>query len=130
MLSAALRHTYFRYILASGGALCVDLGLFIAALAFGLLPAVAAGLGYCAGILAHWVMSSRAVFVGRLADRGWARRQQQGLFLGSALVGLALTMAIVGVGHRLGLDPRVAKLVAIGVSFQVTYLLRRRLVFA
>lgn len=130
MLFAALRHTYFRYILASGGALCVDLGLFMAALASGLAPAAAAGLGYCAGILAHWLMSSRAVFVGRLADRGWARRQQQALFLGSALVGLALTMAIVGLGHRLGVDPRLAKLVAIGVSFQVTYLLRRSLVFA
>jgi putative flippase GtrA len=130
MLATALRHTYLRYIVASGGALCVDLGLFMAALAFEIMPAAAAGLGYCAGIVAHWLMSSRAVFTGRLADRGWARRQQQALFLGSALVGLALTMAIVGIGHWLGVDPRIAKLVAIGVSFQVTYLLRRRLVFA
>jgi putative flippase GtrA len=130
MLSTAMRHTYLRYIIASGGALCVDLGLFVAAMSSGLAPAVAAGLGYCAGIVAHWLMSSRAVFVGRLADRGWARRQQQALFLGSALIGLALTMAIVGIGHHLGIDPRLAKLAAIAISFQVTYLLRRSLVFA
>lgn len=130
MIAMALRHTYLRYIVASAGALCVDLGLFMAALAFGVLPTAAAGLGYCAGIVAHWLMSSRGVFIGRLAGRGWARRQQQVLFLGSALVGLALTMAIVGLGHWLGVDPRLAKIVAIGVSFQVTYLLRRKLVFA
>lgn len=125
-----LRHTYLRYIVASGGALAVDMGLFMGALTLGVAPVAAAGFGYCAGILAHWLMSSRAVFVGHLAERGWARRQQQALFLGSALVGLALTMAIVGFGQKLHVDPRVAKIVAIAVSFQVTYLLRRKLVFA
>ncbi len=125
-----LRSTYVRYIVASGGALGVDMALFMAALALAMAPAAAAALGYCAGILAHWLMSSRAVFVGQLAEKGTARRQQQMLFLGSALVGLAITVAIVGLGHRLAIDARLAKLVAIGISFQATYLLRRKLVFA
>lgn len=125
-----LRHTYVRYIVASGGALALDLGLFMAALTLGVAPVAAAALGYCAGIVAHWLMSSRAVFVGHLAEKGSARRQQQMLFLGSALVGLALTTAIVGIGDRVAIDPRLAKIVAIGVSFQVTYILRRKLVFA
>ncbi len=125
-----LRSTYVRYVVASGGALGIDMALFMAALALAMAPASAAALGYCAGILAHWLMSSRAVFVGQLAEKGIARRQQQALFLGSALVGLAITVAIVGLGHRLAVDARLAKLVAIGVSFQATYLLRRKLVFA
>jgi putative flippase GtrA len=125
-----LRSTYVRYIVASGGALGVDMALFMAALALAMAPAAAAALGYCAGILAHWLMSSRAVFVGQLAEKGTARRQQQMLFLGSALVGLAITVAIVGLGHRLAIDARLAKLVAIAISFQATYLLRRKLVFA
>ncbi len=125
-----LRSTYVRYVVASGGALGVDMTLFMAALVLAMAPAAAAALGYCAGILAHWLMSSRAVFVGQLAEKGTARRQQQLLFLGSALVGLALTVAIVGLGHRLAIDPRLAKLVAIAISFQVTYLLRRKLVFS
>jgi putative flippase GtrA len=125
-----LRSTYVRYIVASGGALGVDMALFMAALALAMAPAAAAALGYCAGILAHWLMSSRAVFVGQLAEKGTARRQQQVLFLGSALVGLAITVAIVGLGHRLAIDARLAKLVAIAISFQATYLLRRKLVFA
>ena len=125
-----LRITYLRYLVASGGALGLDLGLFMAALALGMAPVAAAALGYCSGIAAHWLMSSRAVFVGRLAAAGTARRQQQLLFLGSALVGLAVTMAIVGVGELFAVDPRLAKLAAVALSFQITYLLRRRLVFA
>jgi putative flippase GtrA len=122
--------TYLRYVVASGGALGLDMGLFMAALALGVPPVVAAALGYCAGMVAHWLLSSRAVFIGYLAAKGTPRRQQQALFFGSALVGLAITMAIVGLGQKLLIDPRLAKLAAIGISFQVTYLLRRKLVFA
>ena len=124
------RFTYLRYLAASAVALGLDMGLFLASIAAGLLPTAAAALGYSAGIFAHWLLSSRAVFAGQLAGRGTARRQQQALFLGSALIGLALTTGIVGIAHALGLDPRVAKLIAIAVSFQTTYILRRKLVFA
>jgi putative flippase GtrA len=86
--------------------------------------------GYAAGIGAHWLLSSRAVFTGALAEKGKARRQQQALFLASALVGLALTTGIVGAGSLLGADPRLAKLAAIAISFQATYILRRKVVFA
>lgn len=127
---ALLRATYTRYIVASAGALGLDLALFLAAIHLGVAPFLAAAIGYGAGIGAHWLLSSRAVFTGRLAARGSARRQQQMLFLGSALIGLAITTAIVGVGDALHVDPRLAKLVAIGIAFQTTYLLRRRFVFA
>ena len=111
-------------------ALSVDMGVFLAALTLGADAVLAAALGYSTGIIAHWLMSSRAVFVGGLAEGGTPRRQQQLLFLLSALVGLALTMAIVALGDRLGIDPRLAKLVAVATSFQATYLLRRHMVFA
>jgi putative flippase GtrA len=100
------------------------------ALAAGTPAAGAAAIGYLAGIVCHWLISTRAVFVGRMAEVGAGRRQQQALFLGSALVGLGITTAIVGIGARFGFDPRLAKGVAIVVSFQATYLLRKRLVFA
>jgi putative flippase GtrA len=121
---------YPRYIVASAGALGLDMALFMGALALGVGPVVAAALGYAAGIGAHWLLSSRAVFVGRMADKGKARRQQQALFIASGLAGLAVTMAIVGLGTLLGADPRLAKIGAIIVSFQLTYILRRKIVFA
>ena len=68
--------------------------------------------------------------VRKAAERGTGERHRQKLlFVGSALVGLAITTAIVGVGTAMGLDPRLAKLAAILVSFQTTYLLRRHIVF-
>lgn len=118
-----------RYLLASVGALAADLGCFLALLAIGAWPAAASAIGYCVGITAHWMMSSRAVFTDTVASRGAARTQQKALFVGSALAGLALTTLIVWAGDRAGLDPRLAKLCAIFVSFTVTWLLRSRIVF-
>ena len=118
-----------RYLLASVGALAVDMGTFLALLSLGVWAAGASAVGYCLGIGAHWLMSSRAVFVGNVAERGMARTRQKALFVVSALVGLGLTTAIVWAGDVSGFDPRLAKLVAIAVSFTATWLLRSRVVF-
>lgn len=129
-MTFVLRLTFIRYVLASALALVVDMSTFLLTLRLGVGPITAAAGGYVAGVTAHWFMSSRLVFGTRLAARGLLRVQQQGLFVASALVGLSLTMTIVGLGTMLGADPRVAKLVAVVVSFQVTYLLRRAIVFS
>ena len=121
--------TWLRYVLASVVALGCDTGLFLLTLtSMGAITASA--LGYCFGIGVHWLVSSRAVFAGQAAERGPDRHRQKALFVGSSLVGLALTMAIVGSAEALHFDPRIAKLVAIVVSFQATYFLRRKIVFA
>ena len=53
----------------------------------------------------------------------------QALFVVSALIGLALTTAIVGLGEYSGIDPRLAKLGAIAASFILTYIIRSKVVF-
>ena len=121
---------YVRYVGASAIALGLDTGCFLLLIAAHLPPVAASGIGYTLGVVAHWLISSRAVFVAELAGDDAGRRRQALLFVLTALVGLATTMAIVGTGHALGLDARLAKLVAIVVSFQTTWLLRRRIVFA
>lgn len=121
--------TLVRYLLASVGALAVDVGSFLALLATGTSAMLASVIGYTLGILAHWLLSSRTVFNGRVAERGMARTRQKVLFVVSALAGLALTAAIVGGGDMAGLDPRLAKLVAVAASFALTWLLRSKVVF-
>ncbi|MXO59878.1 GtrA family protein [Altererythrobacter salegens] len=129
-LAARLRDVRFlRYLLASAGALAVDMGCFLALLAVGTWPAAASAAGYTLGIAAHWLLSSRAVFADGVAERGAGRVRQKALFVGSALAGLALTTAIVGLGDTAGIDPRLAKLAAIGASFVLTWWLRSRVVF-
>jgi putative flippase GtrA len=127
---ALLDQVYTRYVGASVVSLGVDFCIFMAALSFGVPPALAAASGYIAGVVCHWLISSRLVFTSQLAGTVAARRQQQGLFILSALVGLGITTGIVGLCSRYGLDPRIAKGVAIVVSFQATYVLRRKVVFA
>lgn len=134
MMAAAfaglVRQTCVRYVLASVGALALDLGLFMALLHLGMFAAAASVIGYCAGIALHWLLSSRAVFAGAAAIDGDARHRRKLLFMGSALVGLMITTAMVGLGTLAGADPRIAKLVAVAISFQTSYWLRKRVVFA
>jgi len=125
-----LDQVYTRYIGASVVSLGVDFAVFMVTMSLGVPPALAAACGYAAGVICHWLISSKMVFVSQVAAVGTARRQQQALFVLSALVGLGITTGIVGLGTRYGLDPRVAKGIAIVVSFQATYVLRKKVVFA
>ena len=118
-----------RYILASVGALAVDMGTFLALLSAGIPPVAASAVGYGIGIMVHWILSSRKVFADHVAPGGMERTRQKAMFVISALIGLGVTTMIVGGASAAGLDPRVAKLCAIVVSFAVTWLLRKRVVF-
>lgn len=118
-----------RYILASVGALAVDMATFRALLSAGMTPVTASAIGYSIGIAVHWILSSRKVFADQVAAGGMARTRQKAMFVVSALIGLAVTTMIVGGASTAGLDPSIAKLCAIVVSFTVTWLLRKRVVF-
>jgi putative flippase GtrA len=121
---------WLRYVAASVLALATDAGLFLMLHASGMEPMAASASGYIAGIGVHWLVSSRLVFAEGAAARGSAERtRQKGLFVVSALIGLAITTAIVGLFDFAGFDARIGKLVAIVVSFQVTYMLRKSIVF-
>lgn len=124
------RITYARYITASATALAADLSLFMTLLHLGMSAALAAALSYCLGLFVHWMVSSRVVFPSQLRPFASQRRKQKMLFVASTGVGLAVTTAIVGLSSNLGLDPRVAKLIAAALSFQITYILRKTVVFA
>lgn len=118
-----------RYGFASIAALAVDMACFLSLLTFAISATAASAAAYSAGIVTHWLFSSRTVFTDMVAERGLHRTRQKALFVISALIGLALTIAIVGAGDLAGIDPRIAKLLAIAVSFGVTWLLRSRFVF-
>ncbi|RDC61249.1 hypothetical protein HME9302_02470 [Alteripontixanthobacter maritimus] len=117
------------YLLASIGALALDIACFLSLMQIGLDPAPASAAGYSFGILAHWLLSSRTVFTDNVADGGFERWRQKALFVVSAFIGLLLTTLIVGSADNAGFDPRLAKLIAVFVSFTATWLLRALVVF-
>ena len=120
---------FLRYLLASACALAVDVACFLLLLSLGMAAAASSAIGYSFGIVTHWMLSSRKVFIGAVAPPGSARTLQKAGFVGTALLGLALTTLIVGAGDAAGIDPRLAKLVAIGVSFTTAWLVRSRIIF-
>ncbi|WP_260929467.1 GtrA family protein [Novosphingobium sp. 9] len=124
-----LRAGYFRYVIISVGALAVDTASFLALLWLTIPSTVAGAIGYLAGLLGHWIGSSQVVFKDRLAPRGEKRRRQRLGFAGSALVGLGITVGTIWACTQAGWDPRTAKLLAIALSFQATWWLRKHVVF-
>ncbi len=82
-----------------------------------------------AGIVIHWLISSRVVFASQASRLAVVRNRQKMLFVGSALLGLGITVGIVGLGDIMGIDARLAKMAAVVIAFQTTYLLRKTLVF-
>jgi putative flippase GtrA len=129
LLGRLLRDTFLRYFAASGIALAIDSSSFFALVAVDAPPGPAAAVAYAIGIVAHWLITSRAVFVADLAEPGPARTRQKLLFVVSALAGLALTTAIVSAGAAMGASLVLTKGIAVAVSFTITWLIRRSVVF-
>ncbi|HKY81853.1 MAG TPA: GtrA family protein [Sphingobium sp.] len=120
------RFTFIRYLLASICALSSDMLLFLALIRLDLHPAAAAFAGYMAGLLVHWLISTRFVFL----SAGRATHVQRAGFVASAVIGMGITLAIVSGLTGAGLAPTIGKLVAIPVSFLTVYAIRKYGVFA
>lgn len=129
LVHRAASHTFLRYFVSSGMALGVDVACFTALVQAGVPAGPASAIGYAIGIGAHWLIASRAVFIGDVAERGLQRTRQKALFAGSALAGMTLTTGIVAAGAAAGVHLALTKIVAIGCSFTANWLIRRHFVF-
>lgn len=125
-----MRVVYARYLAASAVSLGFDLTTFTLLLRTGTHAIPASLVGYCTGLLVHWLLSSRLVFTDGAPLDAVNRTRQKLLFIVSALVGLGITGSVVTLGSLMDIHPHVAKLFAVALSFQATYLLRRKIVFA
>lgn len=120
---------FLRYFAASLAALAVDMGSFLLLLRTALPAGLCAAIAYTMGIVAIWILLSRAVFAEGTHAAGRARTQQKVTFLVSAWGGLAVTTGIVSGADMIGADVRLSKGVAVVISFVFNYLARKHLVF-
>lgn len=120
------RATFIRYLLASVCALSADMGLFLLLNRLELAPIAAACVGYVAGLIVHWLLSVHFVF----NTGNEASFAQRAAFVGSALIGLTITMVLVGWLAALGVGSVPAKSIAVLVSFVAVYGIRKYGVFA
>lgn len=122
------RFSITRYLLASVVSLAFDVALFMVLVAFAIDAGYSAAAGYTAGIIVHWLISSSFVFPGKTRDGAALQLQRLG-FIGTAVLGLGITVSIVSWLTELGTLPVVAKGVAVFVSFFAVYLTRKYGVF-
>ncbi len=122
------RFTLTRYLAASIVALAFDVAVFSTLLALGMGAAAASAIGYAAGIIIHWLVSSNFVFTGKTRT-GSALQWQRILFAGSAFLGLAITVGTVAILSGTGAHPIAAKAIAIIISFVAVYAARKWGVF-
>jgi putative flippase GtrA len=123
------RFTFTRYLAASIVSLAFDMAIFSSLLALRFEASLASAIGYCAGIVIHWIVSAQFVFTGK-ARAGNALHVQRMLFAGSALLGLAITVVTVSQLSNAGVQVLVAKGVAVVLSFVIVYAARKWGVFA
>ncbi|PHR16556.1 MAG: polysaccharide biosynthesis protein GtrA [Sphingopyxis sp.] len=122
------RFSITRYLLASVVSLAFDVALFMVLVAFMVDPGWASAAGYSAGIVVHWFISSSFVFPGK-ARGGAALHLQRLGFIGTAVLGLGITVSMVSGLSSAGVQPVMAKAAAVAVSFFAVYLTRKYGVF-
>ena len=122
------RFSITRYLLASIVSLAFDVALFMVLVAFASDPGWASAAGYSAGIIVHWLISSTFVFPGKTREGGGLQLQRLG-FVGTAILGLGITVSIVSGLTELEILPVVAKGAAVFVSFFAVYVTRKYGVF-
>ncbi|MEP6501975.1 MAG: GtrA family protein [Betaproteobacteria bacterium] len=119
---------FARYLGCSVVALAVDASLYALGLRLGLAWAVAACIGFCAGLATAYVLSVRFAFKERSVQNA---RVEFVIFAAAGLVGLALTELLlwlqIGV---IGTSPLIAKVGAAGGVFMFNFLARKALLFS
>jgi putative flippase GtrA len=116
-----------RYAVVSALALGLDFAVFLAlnrSIGHATLSGVA---GYACGIVLHYQLSRHFVFAASAAK---SAHRRFGEFVGSGVVGLLVTAAVMASATAMGVGPIVAKVMAAGASFIGVYAIRRAIVFA
>jgi putative flippase GtrA len=117
-----------RYSVASALALVLDFAAYLMLTGDGMHPVLAGVLGYSAGLVLHFVLSSRFVFNTAPSDKTQARLL--GEFALSGLAGIEATAIVMHIGTDVaGLPGFAAKILAAGASFVLVYWLRCTIVF-
>lgn len=127
MIRPFKRWNGFCYLGVAAVGLAVDIALFLVGIKLGMLPVYAAAFAYSIAALTLGWLCSQAVFAHHSATLSQLRHRQKMMFLKASLFGLIVTMGTVLIGTTLGMTPLAAKALAIPLSFNLSFIFRRRM---
>jgi putative flippase GtrA len=117
---------FFIYLIVGGLSFFVDIGIFVLLRMAEMSVIPASILSFIAATGANYMLSTVLAFQGGR----FRRRTELARFLGVVLVGLALNTALVWCFvYPFGLNPTLAKIIAVPIVLVWNYLGRRLLVF-
>jgi putative flippase GtrA len=117
---------FFLYLIVGGLSFFVDIGIFVLLRMAEMSVIPASILSFIAATGANYMLSTVLAFQGGR----FRRRTELARFLGVVLVGLALNTALVWCFvYPFGLNPTLAKIIAVPIVLVWNYLGRRLLVF-
>jgi len=112
------------YLVSGGIAAIFDAGGFALLHQAGIPTPIAAVTSFLVAAVVNFQLSSNFVFMQTPSRRGFA------LFLSMAALGLGINAGLtVAISNAAGLPPEIAKIIAIGVTFIVNFLLNYFVVF-
>ena len=115
---------FLRYFFTGGVAAIVDVGGFALLYGLGITPLPAAASSFSIAAIVNFLLTSRFVF------RQCATGRRFTLFFVAALFGLAVNVGVtMSTIMYFGIDPRLAKIVGIGIAFFINFLLNLCIVF-
>lgn len=122
----AYKHRFIRYVFVGGTTFAIDIGLF---------SLLHSGLGWDI-LLANTISYWSAIAFNFTANRAWtfeakdvAIGRNLSLYLGLLVCNFAFSSVFLMIATGMGLDPRIAKIIATGLQTLWTYIAYNKIVF-
>jgi len=128
MITLLLKHPFVRYVLIGGLAFVTEyVSFYILFVELKVVLVVANALSFCFGLLVAFTLNRLWVFSAHQYSKRAAH--QFGFYVTLAIINLFLTLAIVAVLKRWGVEPTVGKLLAMVITSSWNFVLLKFLVF-
>ena len=130
MIKLLLKHPFVRYVLSGLTAFAVEyVSFYVMFEQFKVMVLVANAFSFCLGLLVAFGLN-RAWAFSAPDDYSKKATHQFGFYMTLAVINLFLTLGIVGVLRRFGVDPVIGKFIAMVITSSWNFLILKFWVFS
>jgi len=119
-----------RYLLVGGGAFLAEYGSFLILFSgFRMWLWLANGSSFCIGLATSFLLNRLWVFSSHVKKYEKRAHHQLAFYAGLSLINLMLTLLLVAYFKREGIDPRIGKILASGLTSIWNFILFKAFIF-